>query len=95
VDGVSVSGALGRIDFELAAAVGTEVVHVGGISPHGVDRGVAVVGTLHRQHLISSEYQIASKISSKTHHSRAGADWGVEVVTEVSGHVGTADVGSA
>ncbi len=46
MDGVSVSSALGRIDLKLAASVGTEVVRVSGIGPHGVDRGISVVGTL-------------------------------------------------
>ncbi len=98
MDGVSVSSALGRIDLKLAASVGTEVVKVSGIGPHGVDRGISVVGTLGAT-AATNQSELSQKHNEicdvQTYHSRAGADGGIEVVSKVSVHVSTADVDSA
>ncbi len=64
MDGVSVAAVLGRIDLELAAAISTEVVHVGSISPHGVDRRVAVVGTLNSQY--SDQHNLSNNTISRS-----------------------------
>ena len=46
VHGVAESLRVGGVNLEATAAVGTEVVEVGGVSPVGVDGGIVVESTL-------------------------------------------------
>ncbi len=46
MDSVAVASASSRVDLEAAAAVSTEVVHVSGVLPVGVDGRIVVEGAL-------------------------------------------------
>jgi hypothetical protein len=104
VNGVAVASASSRVNLEAARAVSTEVVHVGGVLPVGVDGGVVVESAL-QQHVVSFLTYLISTLSNgpsqdcqnriKTYNAGGEANRGVEVVAEMGVDVVRGDVGGA
>ena len=58
VDSVAVTSASSRVNLEAAAAVSTEVVHVGGVLPVSVDGGVVVESTLKQKRMLPQTTEV-------------------------------------
>jgi hypothetical protein len=64
VHGVSKARTLGGVNLEFAAAIRTEVVHIRGVGPLGIDRRVSVKGTLkYKDQNLSENCEISSSLN--------------------------------